>query len=677
MKTFKYGSLALAVMLTACGGGGSSSGGGKAPEPSAKTETGIFTDSAVAGISYQTSPGNKSGTTTALGEYNYVEGDTVIFSIGDTELPAVTATGRVTPADMAEGNDADVVTNVLRLLQTLDDDGNPDNGITISQQTLDSFVGKDVEVNQPAGAFETEAQTAIGETLVTEEEAEAHFAASQQADLRGSWLFVDDYGRNVLSFLDYDRYIIAHSNADDGDQEAATAEWGTYTWDPVSGDLTLTVSGESDNSGGLSDLSGETVTLQLADSEFVLTVTEELSDDQFVDNTVTFTAIESSTNPLVGAWYLAEEGGAFNVLTILDDSNYTIAHNANEESYEGASPIEVSSEWGTYSTSGGAFTISSVEAETDGPGGLYDADSPNALESYEQQPWGDLAFTHVDDGSFSFSRIGRFAVELEDLAGNASTVIVEREEDGFFEGMDIDFSIDLVGEDDKANIYLNEDGTGTLTFSPGTEEEAPSTIDAPWEATTSGTLVFTETMSDESTGSWTLAPIKNSDSDSVIVDFRHIDGSTESFLGSFISEIDMPVEEGGSQGVDEVNLGGEWNVYETYNVCGDLEVHYSTTSLAFSGTEVAYEQDFINDITWETEFECQSSANGEATESGTDPYTGDGIMDEAEIEAFMDDSEIQSVQIIDDNQFVITLQFETGTNNTLVTVTQTWNRVPL
>ncbi|KZZ29182.1 hypothetical protein A3754_23335, partial [Alcanivorax sp. HI0083] len=270
------------------------------------------------------------GTTTALGEYNYVEGDTVIFSIGDTELPAVTATGRVTPADMAEGNDADVVTNVLRLLQTLDDDGNPDNGITISQQTLDSFVGKDVEVNQPAGAFETEAQTAIGETLVTEEEAEAHFAASQQADLRGSWLFVDDYGRNVLSFLDYDRYIIAHSNADDGDQEAATAEWGTYTWDPVSGDLTLTVSGESDNSGGLSDLSGETVTLQLADSEFVLTVTEELSDDQFVDNTVTFTAIESSTNPLVGAWYLAEEGGAFNVLTILDDSNYTIAHNANE-----------------------------------------------------------------------------------------------------------------------------------------------------------------------------------------------------------------------------------------------------------------------------------------------------------------------------------------------------------
>ncbi|MCG8392287.1 MAG: hypothetical protein MI745_04310 [Pseudomonadales bacterium] len=545
MKTLKISSLALAVALTACGDGGSSSGGSSAPTgPSTKSETGVFTDSAVAGINYQTNPGGLSGKTNALGEYNYVEGDTVIFSIGDTELPAVTATGRVTPADMAEGNNADVVTNVLRLLQTLDDDGNPDNGITISQQTLDDFVGKDVEVNQPAAAFETEAEAAIGETLVTEEEAEAHFAASQQADLRGSWLLEDDFGRNVLSFLDGGRYIIAHSNADDGDQEAATAEWGTYTWDPVSGDFTLTVSGESDNSGGLSDLSGETVTLQLADSEFVLTVTEELADDQFVDNTVTFTAIESSTDPLVGAWYLAEEGGAFNVLTILDGSHYTIAHNANEESYEGASPIAVSSEWGTYSTSGGAFTITGVDAETDGPGGLYDAGSLNALESYERHPWGDLTFTHAEDGSFSFSRIGRFAVELEDLAGNASTVVVEREEEGFFEGMDIDFSIDLVGEDDKANIYLNEDGTGTLTFSPGTEDEASSTIDAPWEATTSGTLMFTETMQDESTGSWTLAPIKNSDSDSVIVDFRHIDGGTESLLGFFVSDVENPVGEG-------------------------------------------------------------------------------------------------------------------------------------
>ena len=540
MKTFKISALALATALTACGGGGSSSGGSSTPPSSSgDTETGVFTDSAVVGIHYQTSPGNKSGKTNALGEYNYVEGDTVTFSIGDTELPPVTATGRVTPADMADGNDADVVINVLRLLQTLDDDGIPDNGITIGQQTLNSFVGKDVEVNQPAAAFETEAEAAIGKTLVTEEEAETHFADSQQADLRGSWLFEDDFGSNVLSFLDGGRYIIAHSNADDGDQEAATAEWGTYTWDPISGDFTLTVSDESDNSGGLSDLSDETVTLELADNHFVLSV-GELSDDQYeADDTITFTAVKNASNPLVGAWYLAEEGDAFNVLTILDDSRYTIAHNANEESYEGDSPIAVSSEWGSYSASGGAFTISSVEVETDGPGGLHDADSTNALESYEQHPWGDLALTHVDDGGFSFSRIGRFLVELEDLAGNTSTVVVERETDGFLEGEANHFSIDLVGEDDKANIALNADGTGTMTFE---KDEESNPINAPWEVTTSGTLMFTE-GNPGNTGSWRLAPIKSRNSDAVIVDFRHIAGSTESLLGFFISDVASPLGE--------------------------------------------------------------------------------------------------------------------------------------
>ena len=214
MKTFKYGSLALAVMLTACGGGSSSSGGGGSSGTATKTETGVFTDSAVEGIHYQTSPGNKRGTTTALGEYDYVEGDMVVFSIGDTALPAVTATGRVTPADMADGNDADVVINVLRLLQTLDDDDNPDNGISINQQTRDDFIGKDVEVNQPAASFEAEAEAAIGDTLVTVEDAEAHFIASQQGDLRGSWIFVEPDGEssnghgpngeevNVLTFMD-------------------------------------------------------------------------------------------------------------------------------------------------------------------------------------------------------------------------------------------------------------------------------------------------------------------------------------------------------------------------------------------------------------------------------------------------------------------------------------------
>lgn len=539
MKTFKISALALTVALTACGGGGSSSSGG--------TETGVFTDSAVSGINYQTTPGNKSGKTNALGEYNYVKGDTVIFSIGDTQLPPVTATGRVTPADMADGNDADVVINVLRLLQTLDDDGNPDNGITISQQTLDDFIGKDVEVNQPAATFETEAEAVIGETLVTAEEAEAHFVASQQADLRGSWLILEGPSeRNVLTFLDGDRYIVSHSYGNE-DQGAATAEWGTYAWNPDTGEITFTLVDESDGKGGLTWAGDGVENDQVVTADLVL-AGDELNFDLGAGDTFSATPIKDADNPLVGAWYLLEEEG-FNVLTILDDSLYTIAHSNNQEAYgDGTIPVAVSSEWGTYQLNGDTLTTEVIE-ETDGDGGLYHAglDKPYTL-SLKQ--WGDLSLTEhhpeLGDNDFSFSRIGRVAVALNDLAGNASTAIVEREEDGFLEGSGIAFSIDLVGENDKVNIYLNADGTGTLTFSPGTEDEQSSTIDTPWQATTSGTLVFTETMPDQSTGSWTLAPIKSSNSDSVIVDYRHIDGTSESLLGFFISDMASPVVENGT-----------------------------------------------------------------------------------------------------------------------------------
>ena len=51
MTALRITSLALTAALTACGGGGSSSGSGGSAAPA--TQTGVFTDSAVAGIRYQ------------------------------------------------------------------------------------------------------------------------------------------------------------------------------------------------------------------------------------------------------------------------------------------------------------------------------------------------------------------------------------------------------------------------------------------------------------------------------------------------------------------------------------------------------------------------------------------------------------------------------------------------
>ena len=132
---------ASVLLLSACGGGGGSDGGNITP-PS----TGIFVDSPVAGLHYATP--SRSGATNALGEYEYLPGETVTFSIGGIVLGSTPAGPVVTPLSLVSGAaDASdpVVTNIVRLLMTLDDDGDAGNGIVISTAMAEAAVGHTVD----------------------------------------------------------------------------------------------------------------------------------------------------------------------------------------------------------------------------------------------------------------------------------------------------------------------------------------------------------------------------------------------------------------------------------------------------------------------------------------------------------------------------------------------------
>jgi len=128
---------ALSV-LAACGSGGDSSS--DAPDsikseptnPEPTKNIGTFIDSPVINIGYRTE--TLEGITNELGEYEYLDGETVTFFIGDLVFSSVMAKGTVTPLDLAETTDVkdSKVVNMIRLLQTLDQDGNPDNGLTIT-----------------------------------------------------------------------------------------------------------------------------------------------------------------------------------------------------------------------------------------------------------------------------------------------------------------------------------------------------------------------------------------------------------------------------------------------------------------------------------------------------------------------------------------------------------------
>ncbi len=146
--TYKAACLAfMAIALSACGGSGGSSS--SAPDPvdpppttnPPQSATGIFLDSAVEGLSY--SSGALSGFTDVDGRFEYEVNNTVIFSIGSIAIGAALGADTITPIELVDGAEDetdDEVVNILRFLQTLDNDANPDNGIQITSIMRDSAV---------------------------------------------------------------------------------------------------------------------------------------------------------------------------------------------------------------------------------------------------------------------------------------------------------------------------------------------------------------------------------------------------------------------------------------------------------------------------------------------------------------------------------------------------------
>lgn len=124
-----FATFAVSVTLASCGGGGKDG----------ELLSGIFSDSPVSGLRYVTP--TASGVTDEDGVFNYREGEAVVFSIGGLALPVVVGAEVVTPLDMVATDDiADPeVLNIARLLQSVDADSNPGNGITISEGVASAF----------------------------------------------------------------------------------------------------------------------------------------------------------------------------------------------------------------------------------------------------------------------------------------------------------------------------------------------------------------------------------------------------------------------------------------------------------------------------------------------------------------------------------------------------------
>ncbi len=144
---------------------------------------GYYYDSLVSGLNYETTgdAGLQGGVTGAdseggPGSFRYVEGDRITFSLGDTVLGASDAGDRLTPFDLAGleedaigGCEVDatlpqddgafrLVSNLAVLLQTLDADGDPENGIDISADVEALFAGVELDLAQDPEQFREDAK---------------------------------------------------------------------------------------------------------------------------------------------------------------------------------------------------------------------------------------------------------------------------------------------------------------------------------------------------------------------------------------------------------------------------------------------------------------------------------------------------------------------------------------
>jgi hypothetical protein len=151
----------VAVICVGCSGGGSGSDTSAASSVGAASLVeGVFVDSPVEGLGYMTE--THAGITDAEGRFTCFEGETITFMIGDVMLGQAMAGEVITPMDFLDKSEMPfdvthpMVTNMGRFLQSLDSDGDPENGITISPEVREEMTGRMIDFHQSIEDFEND-----------------------------------------------------------------------------------------------------------------------------------------------------------------------------------------------------------------------------------------------------------------------------------------------------------------------------------------------------------------------------------------------------------------------------------------------------------------------------------------------------------------------------------------
>ncbi len=251
----------VVFFVVGCGGGGGDDTPGDR-QPTTRTMVGQFKDSNTAGVSYVS--GGQSGVTDSQGRFTYEEGKTVTFSVGNVPLGETEGKSLVTPVDLVEqgSSSSGSVVNTARLLVSLDQDADPSNGITISQNiqmraedwTLDinsDDFDQELENIRPALEEEYESFSGFPDEITARNHLESTLRCSYSGAYtgtyggtdQGNFGFLVDARRGYVSGIaystKYDIYIIATGKRSISyDQNAAFSSGSTSEGTEFNGQFT-------------------------------------------------------------------------------------------------------------------------------------------------------------------------------------------------------------------------------------------------------------------------------------------------------------------------------------------------------------------------------------------------------------------------------------------------------